>query len=222
MRRLVRIVALRAVAAFVVPAVLLFWPAGTLRYWQAWAYLGLLFTPAFFFVIYLLRRDPGLLERRMRMKEREPVQKTIIKLGFVVYVAAVLIPGFDRRFGWSEVPTAVVLLADAIVFIGYLLFVLVMRENRYASRVVEVEPGQKLVSTGPYAVVRHPMYVSVLAIYGMTPLALGSFWGLAAAPGIAAILVARILNEEKVLKERLEGYPEYVKTTRYRLIPYIW
>jgi len=221
-RQLVRVVVLRAVAAFFVLAALLFWPAGTLRYWQAWAYLGLLFTPAFFVLIYFLRKDPRLLERRMRTKEKEPAQKTIVRLGSIIFIAAFLIPGFDRRFGWSDVATPIVLFADGIVLVGYLLFVFVVRENRYASRVIEVEPGQKLITSGPYAVVRHPMYASTLIIYVTSPLALGSFWGLAAAPGIIGILVARILNEEKVLKERLEGYPGYMENTRCRLVPFVW
>lgn len=197
-------------------------PAGIWRFWQAWAYMAVLLIPMFLVLVYFLKKDPALLERRMRTKEKEPEQKTLIKLSYLLFLAAFLLPGFDRRFGWSTVPVWLVIAADLIIFAAYGLFVLVMRENSYASRVVEVDQKQEVVRTGPYAVVRHPMYAAILPIYVISPLALGSFWALVPAAFIPLILVARIRNEEKVLGESLAGYTEYTRQVKYRLIPGIW
>ena len=138
------------------------------------------------------------------------------------FFAAFLIPGFDKRFGWSSVPLEVIIIADAIVVGGYLLFVIVLRENRYASRIIEVEKKQKVITTGPYAFVRHPMYSGVLLMYGFSPLALGSYWGMIPNALLILLIVARIRNEEKVLKQELEGYREYTQKVKYRLVPGIW
>ncbi len=202
--------------------VMFFLPAGTLRYWQAWVYMAILFTPMAFLMRYLLKHNPELLERRLQMQERKARQKRIIEVSLFVFLAAFLLPGFDRRFGWSHVHPAVVLAADLIVLIGYGLFVLVLKENRYAARTVEVEAGQKVIQTGPYRVVRHPMYLATLLIYLFSPLALGSYWALIPMLAYPAILVARIRNEERLLLQELEGYGEYMDKVRYRLIPGVW
>lgn len=212
----------RVSAAFAVLGLMLFAAAGTLRFWQAWAYLALLLALVAGVLRYLMRRDPALLERRMRLREKAPEQRRIVARSVAVLLALFLVPGLDRRFGWSSVPVAAVLAADALVVLGYLLFLRVLRENPYASRIVEVEEGQRVVTTGPYAVVRHPMYVAVLLIYVATPLALGSFWGLAPAALIPGVLVARILSEERLLREKLDGYRAYAERTRYRLVPGVW
>lgn len=219
---LVRVLLVRGLAAVALLALLLFVPAGTLRWWQAWLFLTSLLVPAALFVARLLRRDPELLERRMRTREREAPERRILRLGGAPFLAAYVLPGLDRRFGWSSVPAALVVAADAVVVAGYLLFVRVLRENRFASRVVEVEAGQSLVTTGPYAVVRHPMYVSTLAVYLPSPLALGSYWGLLASALFVPLLVARIRNEEEVLRRDLPGYDDYARRTRYRLVPGVW
>ena len=201
---------------------MLFLPAGTFHYWQAWVYLAILIIPMIFVMIYLIAKDPELLERRMRMREKETEQRTIIKLSILFFFAAFLIPGFDKRFGWSSVPLEVIIIADAIVVGGYLLFAIVLRENRYASRIIEVEKKQKVITTGPYAFVRHPMYSGVLLMYGFSPLALGSYWGMIPNALLILLIVARIRNEEKVLKQELEGYREYTQKVKYRLVPGIW
>jgi len=155
-----------------------FLPAGTIGYWQAWVYMAVLFIPMTVVVRYLIRNDPGLLERRLRMREERSQQSALQMLGGVVWLAIYLLPGFDQRFGWSSVPWILVAIGDLMVLGGYLLFFLVMRENSYASRVVRVEQGQSVITTGPYALVRHPMYLAVLVMLVFSPLALGSFWAL--------------------------------------------
>lgn len=216
-----RIVLIYVVAVALV-GLILFGMAGTLDYWQAWMYMGTLFIPALFVLAYFLHRDPEFLERRMRTKEKEARQKLVIKVATAAFIIGFLIPGLDQRFGWTQVPAEVSVGADALVFLGYALIFLVFRANSYAGRTVQVDKGQKVISTGPYAIVRHPMYVGTLAMYLATPIALGS---LAAAPFFLVLvpaIVLRILNEEEVLRRDLPGYPEYCKKTRYRLVPLVW
>ncbi len=212
----------RFALAILVLMLMFFLPAGTWDYWEAWVYLAVLFVPMLFTLVYLLRRSPDLLERRMHAREKEPAQQRIIALSLIPFVVAFLLPGFDHRFGWSNVPPAVVLAADAAVLVGYFLVILVFRENRYASRVVEVEADQETITTGPYAVVRHPMYVGVLLMYLLSPLALGSYWAVLFALPLVWVVVARIGNEEAVLLRDLGGYEAYTRQVRYRLIPGVW
>lgn len=197
-------------------------PAGTLAYWEVWAYLSVLSVPMMLALVYLLVNDPELLERRMRMKEKDAKQTLIVKLGSVCYVFTFVVSGLDRRFGLSYVPGAAVVAADAIVLLGYGIIILALRENRYASRVVEVERGQRVVTTGPYAIVRHPMYLGVLVMFLFTPVALGSWWAVIPALPFIPVMVARIRNEEQLLAKELKGYQEYTEITRYRLIPRVW
>jgi len=203
-------------------AAMFFLPAGTLDYWQAWVYLGILLLPMCLVVAYFLKNDPELLERRMRVKEKEPEQKAIILLSYPLFLAAFLLPGLDRRCGWSAVPPWLVLAADIVVLAAYGMVFRVMRENRFLSRVVEVDPHQKVVTTGPYAVVRHPMYAAVMPMYLFSPLALGSFWALIPAAFVPGILIARIFNEEKVLGRELAEYRKYARRVKFRLIPGVW
>lgn len=205
-----------------VMGLMFFLPAGTLRYWEAWVYMGILLIPMLFVMNYFLKHDPAFLERRMRMKEKQTQQKTIVKLSFLYFLLAFVLPGFDYRFGWSDVPVAVVILADLLVLLSYGVILRVFRENRYASRIIEVEKGQKVSSSGPYAIVRHPMYLGVVLMYLASPVALGSWWALLPALLIVPLLVARISNEEKVLARDLPGYTDFMQQTRYRLIPGIW
>jgi len=212
----------RLVAGFFILLAVLLLPAGTVAYWEAWVYVAVLFVPMTLALVFLLKTDPELLERRMRTKEKSPDQSFIVKLGSVCYVVAFLLPGFDRRLGWSHVCVAVVVTAEVLVLLGYGLCLLVLKENRYASRVVEVEQGQRVVTTGPYAIVRHPMYLGVLVMSLFTPVALGSWWAVISALPLLAVLVARIRSEEHLLSEELKGYREYTEVTRYRLIPGVW
>lgn len=220
-RALIRLTVSRLLLLVLAMLILFLLPAGTWAYWQAWVYLGILLAPMLAVFTYLLRHDPALLERRMRMREKEKQQKRI-QVAYSLFLIALLLPGFDRRFGWSQVPVGLVLAADLLVLLGYGLFFLVLRENSYASRVVEVEQGHKVISTGPYAVVRHPMYVAILVMYLVTPLALGSYWALIPMAVIIPIIVLRIRNEEAVLEGELPGYREYRQKVKYRLIPGLW
>ena len=197
-------------------------PAGTFDFWQAYVYFGILLIPMLYILFFFLRNDPGFLERRTRLKEKEKEQKIILVLFSLVFIAGFVIPGLDKRFGWSNVPAGIVLITDLIIFLGYMLIFAVFRQNSYASRIVEVESNQEVITTGLYSIVRHPMYLGVLIMYIPTPVALGSYWGLIPMSGIILGLILRIANEEKVLSQNLEGYIEYCQRTRYRLIPFLW
>ncbi len=212
----------RFLALPLVVYLLLFLPAGTFNYWQVYVYFGIILTLALGAMAYFLKHDPELIERRLRMREEQATQQAVILSLLVVVIRGVGIPGLDRRFGWSEVPTAVVLLADAVVAGSYLFTALVMKTNSYASRIVEVEEGQQVIRTGPYAVVRHPMYASATLMFFATPIALGSWWGLLPMTAVPLVLVPRILNEEKVLREELKGYTDYCNEVRWRILPYVW
>ena len=182
----------------------------------------ILVVPMILFVRYLYKNDPELLKRRLRMKERQKTQRLIQIVMWPFFLLAFIIPGFDYRWHWSDVPLTIVVLSDVLVLLSYLFIGLVFKTNSYASRIIEVEKGQKVITTGPYAIVRHPMYLGVLIMYIFSPLALGSYWALIPALLIVPILFIRIIGEEKELLENLEGYKEYVMKTKYRLIPGIW
>jgi protein-S-isoprenylcysteine O-methyltransferase Ste14 len=203
---------------------MLFLPAGTLRYWEAWVYLAILLAANSFMVVYLIliRNDPELLARRLRLKEKEPEQKLIQTFSFIVCVVVFLLPGLDKRYGWSSVPSVVVVAADMIVVLGLGLFWLAVRENRWASHIIEVEQDQQVITTGPYALVRHPMYSAALLIFICSPLALGSYWALLPSALFPILLAARLRNEEMLLLRELEGYRAYARKVKYRLIPGLW
>jgi protein-S-isoprenylcysteine O-methyltransferase Ste14 len=209
-------------AAVIIMAAMLFIPAGTLDYWQAWVFLAVLFVPVAFVGLYFLKNDPEFLERRMKTKEKEAAQRSIIKVGYFVFITGFLVPGLDHRFGWSDMPAEISLIADLAMLLGYAICFLAFRENSYASRVVEVVEGQKVIATGPYSMVRHPMYVGVAIMYMAIPFALGSYYALIFFLPIIPMLIYRILNEEEVLMRELEGYREYCRKTRYRLVPGVW
>ena len=217
-----RLVLLRFLAAILALFALLFLPAGTLEYGEAWVYLAIVLIPASFVLIYLLKNAPELLARRMRLREKEAEQRRIVKLSYIPFLLAFLLPGFDKRLGWSTAPVGAVATADILVLLGCGIVFLVFRENPHASRIVEVEPGQTVVLGGPYAIVRHPMYVGCLLMYISSPVALGSYWALIPAIMIVPVIAARIRNEESLLARELNGYREYMQKTRYRLIPGIW
>ena len=201
---------------------MLFLPAGSLNYWQAWLFMATLFIPAIFVASYFLKHDPELLQRRMKFKEKEARQKTIIKIANLLFFIGILIPGFDYRYGWSDIPAFIVILSDIIVFLGYMLVFRTFKENSYASRVVEVEKNQKVITTGPYSIIRHPMYAGIIPMYIFMPIALGSYWALIFFIPVIVLIILRTLDEEKVLLRDLKGYEEYTKKVRYRLIPGIW
>ena len=220
--QLLKVVAGRII--MIIPMLMLFFflPAGTWNYWQAWVYMGVLITPMFFAMIDLIKKDPELLERRMRLREKRSEQRLIIKVSLVFFLLAFILPGFDRRFGWSDVPVGLVIASDICILIGYLIIFRVMQINTFASRVIEVASEQKVIDTDLYSIVRHPMYVGAILLYVASPLALGSYWAVLPAIVIIPIIVVRIKDEEAALDKDLAGYLEYKQRTKYRLIPFIW
>ena len=217
-----RMVITRFTGLFIILGFMFFLPAWTFNYWQAWIYMLILVVPMIFIVRYLYKYDPELLKRRLRMRERQKTQKLIQTVLWPIFLLAYITPGFDYRLHWSNVPLTIVIISEVLVLLSYLFIGQVFRTNSYASRIVEVEKGQKVITTGPYAIVRHPMYLGVLFFYIFSPLALGSYWALIPALLIVPILFIRIRGEEKELLENLEGYKEYVIKTKYRLVPGIW
>ena len=207
---------------FVVSLALLFLPAWTLNYWQAWLYLAVFMVSVAAIVVYLVINDPALLARRMNNAEKDQSQKVIHFLVNLVFVAAMVVPALDHRFGWSAVPTYVVLLGDGLVAVGMLLIFFVFRENTFTASTVQVAADQKVVSTGLYALVRHPMYVGGLIFVLGIPLALGSWWGLVTFIPLTLLIVWRILDEERFLVENLSGYGDYRSKVKCRLIPFVW
>jgi protein-S-isoprenylcysteine O-methyltransferase Ste14 len=203
-------------------ALVILLPAGKWDYWQGWMWMATILLPMFFIVPYFMVKDPALLERRMRMREKEAAQRKIIALSYLYFLVAFVLPGLDVRFGWSNVPPWVSILADGFVLAGYMTFVWVLTANSYLSRTVEVDAGQTVVSNGPYGIVRHPMYAGVIVMYIASPLALGSYWAILPAALVIPLLVARIRNEEEVLLRDLPGYAEYRQKIKYRLLPGIW
>ena len=202
-----------------------FAPAGTLRFCEGWVFLGLFFGAALAVTIYLAKRDPALLERRTQagpVAEKEPRQKIIQGLASVSFLSTMVVPALDHRFGWSHAPLSAVIAGDALVILGFVVVFLVFRENTYTSSVIEVATEQRVIDTGPYAAVRHPMYAGALVLIAGIPLALGSLVGLLMLPPFVAIIVWRLLDEERFLVDRLAGYAAYREKTRRRLIPGIW
>ena len=203
----------------------LFLPAGTLNFWQAWVLWGMFGALMAFGGRYFLKHDPALIQRRLRrgpVAETERSQKIIVAMLTVLLLPELIIPGLDHRFGWSHVPPAVVIAGDLLVAIGFFVIFLTFKVNSFAAATVDVEPTQTVVTTGPYRSVRHPMYVGLLLILTFISLALGSYWGLLVTPFLFAAIVCRLLDEERYLSKNLPGYMEYCQRTRYRLIPYVW
>ncbi len=213
---------LRLVVGIPMIGAMFFLPAGTLNYWQAWAWLATLFIPMGISLVYLYKIDPKLLERRTRTNETRPEQRLIIMASAIYLLVVFILPGFDVRRGWSNVPAWLSLVADVIVLASYILYVLVLKTNTFASRVIEVEQGQQVITGGPYALVRHPMYLAMILMMTATPLALGSYWAMLPSILFILLLAARAKNEEELLQKELKGYNEYMQKTRYRLFPGVY
>ena len=218
--------ALRRLALFAgFMAVVLFVPAGTADYWQAWAY-WLLFTGlSVVSTLYFVKHDPALVRRRMHAgarAETEKSQKLIMALTSICFLLLYLVPSFDHRWHWSSMPAWLSVAADGGVALGYAIILVVMNENSYAAATIRVDEAQPVISTGPYALVRHPMYAGAVVIFGCTPLALGSYWGLLVMLAIVPALVWRLIEEERFLTRNLPGYADYCRQVHYRLIPGVW
>ena len=203
-------------------ALLVLLPAGTWDYPEAYTYFGTLTLPLIVVMAYFYRKDPSLLEKRMKTDERRSSQKVFVFFASFSIIAAFVVPGLDKRFGWTDLPVWAIVAADILVLLSYFFIVYVFKTNSFASRVVEIQQDQQVVTSGPYAVVRHPMYTGMIVLYTASPVALGSLWGILPAALLIPALILRILNEEQLLKAELKGYEAYCKKQRFRLIPGIW
>jgi protein-S-isoprenylcysteine O-methyltransferase Ste14 len=206
-------------------SLLIFFPAGTARCWQAWVFLLIYFGGSVLITLYLMKKNPALLARRMRggpTAEKEKAEKVIMSFTSLGFIGILVVSGLDRRFGWSQVPLPITVLGDLLEAGAWVVFFIVFRENSYSAATIEVQEGQRVISTGPYAVVRHPMYAGgALLVLGM-PLALGSYWALLACASMLPFLLWRILDEERLLSRNLPGYKEYCAKVRWRMIPWIF
>ena len=217
--------ALTTVIGLAVFLLMVFWPAGTFDYWRGWAFIAVFAAATTIPSIYLAATNPEALKRRMQAgpaAESRPLQKVIITIAFVSIVAMIVVSTLDFRVGWSSVPAVVSMFGDVLVGVGLLIAMITTIQNGYAAANISVESDQKVVSTGVYSVVRHPMYFGNVVLMIGTPLALGSYWGLLfVIPGLA-VLATRIIDEEKLLSQELAGYPDYAQRVQYRLVPYVW
>lgn len=201
---------------------LLFLPAGSLNYINGWLFIGLLFIPMLILGVILFIKAPDLLKKRLGVKEKENTQKGVVAVSGLLFVIGFVVAGLDFRFNWSYVSMPAVVIASVILLVSYVLYAEVMRENAYLSRTVEVQKNQRVVDTGLYGIVRHPMYAVTLWLFLSIPIVLGSWWALICFAPYVAVIIVRIINEEKVLTAQLLGYNEYKQKVKYRLIPFIW
>ncbi|MCH5255439.1 MAG: isoprenylcysteine carboxylmethyltransferase family protein [Lachnospiraceae bacterium] len=213
---------LKFIAGTVLLGVLIFLPAGTFYYWNAWLLMGILFVPMFFAGIVMMFRNPDLLKKRLNAKEKEDEQSLVIKLSGLMFVLGFVTAGLNFRFQWIILPKWVSLAAAVVFLLSYLLYAEVLRENTYLSRTIEVQENQKVIDTGLYGIVRHPMYSVTILLFLSMPLVLGSLISFVIFLVYPAILSKRIRNEEEVLEKELTGYTEYKKKVKYKVIPFIW
>ncbi len=203
-------------------SLLLFIPAGTLKYWNAWLFMGILFVPMLAVGIMLAIKNPELLRKRLNSREKEVEQKSVLLIGGLMFICGFVIAGFDYRFQWSVLPQWLVVAASVVFFFAYLIYAEVLRENMYLSRTIEIQENQRVIDTGLYGIVRHPMYASTILLFLSMPLVLGSFFSFLVFFVYPFIIARRIRNEEDVLEKSLEGYSDYKKRVKYRLVPFIW
>ena len=201
---------------------ILFLPAWSFCYWNAWLFMGILFVPMFIAGIIMLGKNPELLQKRLDAKEKEAEQKSVVALSGLMFLAAFIVAGLDWRFGWTHMPNWVVWVATGLFMLSYLLYAEVLRENTYLSRTIEVQEDQKVIDTGLYGIVRHPMYMATLVLFLSMPLVLGSLYSFLIMLVYIPIIAKRIRNEEQVLEEGLPGYKEYKQKVKYKVIPFIW
>lgn len=210
------------ILGLILVAALVFIPAGSLNFFGGWLFLALLFVPMLILGVVLLIKSPALLQKRLNAKEKEGAQKGVVAASGLLFLAGFIVAGLDFRFGWSTVPNWAVILASVVLLVSYALYAEVMRENAYLSRTIEVSENQKVVDTGLYGVVRHPMYAVTIWLFLAIPIVLGSLWALICFAPYVAVIIVRIINEEKVLERELSGYTEYKKKVKFRLLPFIW
>lgn len=202
--------------------ILIFVPAGSFRYYNGWLFMGVLFIPMFIAGVVMMIKNPSLLEKRLDAKEKEKEQSLVVKLSGLMFLAGFIVAGLDFRFGWSHLPKAVCIGVCIVFLTGYALYAVVLRQNTYLSRTIQVQENQKVVDTGLYGIVRHPMYFATLLMFLSMPLILGSVFSFIIFLAYPVIIAKRIKNEESLLEKELEGYREYKQKVRYRIIPFIW
>ena len=217
---------IQALTKFLLGAVLvgllIFLPAGTVAFWNGWLLMGLLFVPMFAAGLVMMAKNPALLQSRLDAKEKEPEQKTVLLISGVMFIVGFVLCGLNFRFGWLPLPNGVVIAASVVFLLAYVLYAEVLRENTYLSRTIQVQEGQRVVDSGLYGIVRHPMYLATVLLFLSIPLVLGSLVALAVVLVYPVVLVLRIRKEEAVLEAELDGYREYKQRVRYRLIPFVW
>ena len=206
----------------VLVGVLIFLPAGTLSFFNGWLLMGLLFIPMFFAGIVMLIKNPKLLTERLDVKEKDKKQSLVVKLSGLMFLFGFIVAGLNYRFGWFMLPNYIVIIASVIFLVSYIMYAEVLRENKYLSRTIKVQEDQKVIDTGLYGVVRHPMYSATLFLFMSMPLVLGSLFSFIIFLAYPIIISIRIKNEEKLLETELTGYAEYKKKVKYKLIPFIW
>ena len=210
------------IVGFIIIALLLFIPAGTLNYWNAWIFICILFVPMFIVGIILMIKSPDLLRKRLNSKEKESEQGILLMVCGVMFICGFVVSGLNYRFEWIILPKMIVFIATSIFLFGYLLYAEVLRENMYLSRIIEIEENQKVIDTGLYSIIRHPMNLSTILLFLSIPLVLGSLFSFLIFLIYPLIIARRMRNEEQVLEEGLKGYSEYKKKVKYRVIPFIW
>lgn len=213
---------MKFICGLLLVGLLIFLPAGTLRYCKGWLFIGLLFVPMLIAGFVMFFKSPDFLAKRLDVKEKQRAQKGVIALSGLMFIVGFLAAGFDYRFGWSKMPLPVTIIASVLFLVAYVLYAEVMRENAYLSRTVKVEEGQKVVDTGLYSIVRHPMYMATILLFLMIPVVLGSWYALIAFAFYPAIIVVRLKDEEDLLTRELPGYAEYKQKVKYRIIPFVW
>lgn len=210
------------ILGLIILGILVFLPAGTLNYPNGWLFMGLLFIPMFIMGIILLFKSPDLLNKRLNYKEKEYEQKIVVLVSGLMFISAFLLAGLNYRFNWNELPNIIVILSSIIFLLAYVMYGEVLRENQYLSRTVEVSDNQKVIDTGLYGLVRHPMYTATILLFLTIPLILGSIYSFAVLLIYPVIIYFRIKNEEKILEKELDGYSEYKLKVKYRILPFIW
>ena len=210
------------IAGLLLVGLLLFLPAGTVAFWQAWLLIGILFVPMFIAGLVMMKRSPELLQKRLNVREEQREQRVVILLSGIMFLAAFVVAGFNYRFSWFILPAWVSYAAAVIFLLAYALYAEVLRENVYLSRTIEVQENQKVIDTGLYGIVRHPMYLCTVILFLAMPLVLGSLISFVIMMAYLPIIAGRIRNEEQVLENGLEGYSDYKRRVRYKVIPYVW
>ena len=213
---------IKILLGIIIIGLLIFFPAGTINYWNGWLLMGLLFIPMFIAGIVMMIKFPELLKKRLNLKEKQGKQKQVVLLSALMFIAGFIVAGFNFRYGWGVFPNIVIIISSIIFVLSYMVYAEVLRENKYLSRTIEVQENQKVIDSGLYGIVRHPMYMSTIFLFLSMPLILGSIYSFVIFLIYPIIIAKRIKNEEEVLEKELEGYAEYKNKVKYKMIPFIW